>query len=243
MRTPERAREGGPEAELDRIIANLREASGTEALDSVNALDEAADENWLPQLKKLLAEDQDIVVREAAAIPIIRLEGLNALPQLLYANHLGEEEGHDNDTLAGLIVDLVERDPAPAAPLLREWICDPLDWRRSMAAWLWGFAARSVTAELLLTALDDPSPGVRAAAAGSLASFTGEEEVFAALVHACRDKDRAVRASAAGALGYYGDRRAMPALKKLRWDWSGQVRSIARHSIRLVEERGSTEMA
>src|SRR5438128_3315362 len=157
-------------SEWDRIISDLHESENVDrAVAACQALDQAADESWLPRLRRLLAESRDFFVREAAATPIARLEGLQALPQLLHALHLAEEEGHDNDGLGALISDLVWANPQQAAPMLHQMLCASSEQRRD-AAWLWGFAAEVVTPEPLLAALDDPSPRVRSAAAGSLGS-------------------------------------------------------------------------
>jgi HEAT repeat protein len=77
-------------SEWDRIIADLHdvEEDTDRAVATFEALDKAADESWLPRLHQLLAKGRDFFVREAAAVPIARLEGLRALPQLLYALQL-----------------------------------------------------------------------------------------------------------------------------------------------------------
>src|SRR5262245_30959652 len=113
-------------SDWDRIIADLHDVEDVDrAVAACEALDKAADESWLPRLHRLLAEGRDFFVREAAAAPIARLEGLRALPQLLHALHLGEQEGHDNDGLVCLITGLVSDNPEEAAPALRQMIRDP----------------------------------------------------------------------------------------------------------------------
>lgn len=226
-------------SDWERIVTDLHGAVDDvdRAVAAFQALNETADISWLPRLHCLLAEGRDFFVREAAAVPIARLEGLRALPQLLHALHIGLEEGHDHDGLVSTVTDLVSAKPAQAAPILLEMIRDPLDWRRANAAWLWGYAAETIAVEPLLAALNDPVHCVRSEAAGALSSFEDREEVFSALCHATRDTNKEVRNSAVSALGYYGDQRAVPLLKKLRRDWTTQVRSTAKYALRQLREQ------
>jgi HEAT repeat protein len=219
-------------SDQDRIVADLHDVADLDrAVAACDTLARAADESWLPRLHQLLATGRDFFVREAAAVPIARLEGLRALPQLLYALQRGEAEGHDNDGLASVVSDLVWANPAEAAPRLLQMIREPAERQRADAAWLWGFAAEALTPEPLLTLLSDPSPRVRSAAAGSLSSFPGREDVFAGLAHALEDPDEGVKRSAASALGYYGDRRAIPMLQGLLCVSSGSLRQVVEFAL------------
>lgn len=234
---PAPAAGGAAISEWDRILADLHDFEDIDrALRACEALDRGADEAWLPGLHRLLAEGRNFFVREAAAAPIARLEGLRALPQLLHALKLGEDEGHDNDGLAALIADLVWSGPEAAAPILRSMIGEPAGRRRQDAAWLWGFAARALVPEPLLPLLGDPDPRVRAAALGSLGSFKGREEVFAGLLAALDDPDEGVRATAAGSLGDHGDPRAIPSLRRLLSDPTETVRPVVEHALRRLEK-------
>src|SRR5688500_6164508 len=127
-------------SQWDCIIADLHDVENVDrAVAACEALDKAADESWLPRLHRLLALGRDFFVREAAAVPIARLQGLRALPRLLHALQRGEDEGHDNDGLTAVISDLVWANPEEAAPMLRRMIRGPGERQRSDAAWLWGF--------------------------------------------------------------------------------------------------------
>jgi HEAT repeat protein len=225
--------------EWDRIIADLHDVTDIDrAVGACEALNKEADESWLPRLHQLLANGRDFFVREAAAVPIARLEGLRALPQLLHALEIGEEEGHDNDGLSAVVTDLVWANPEEAALTLLRMICGPSERQRSDAAWLWGFAAKALTPEPLLALLSDPSPRVRSAAVGSLSSYTGQEDVFASLVQALEDSDERVRCSAASALGFYGDRRAMLPLRRLLADSPESVRRIVEYALQQLGKVG-----
>ena len=225
-------------SEWDRILADLHdvEEDTDRAVAACEALDKAADESWLPRLHQLLAKGRDFFVREAAAVPIARLEGLRALPQLLHALQLGEEEGHDNDGLGSVVSDLVWANPEEAAPVLLQMIRAPSGRHRSDSAWLWGYAARALTPEPLLALLSDPNPRVRSAAIGSLGSFRGREDVFARMVRALEDPEERVRCSAASALGFYGDRRAIPPLRHMLAESSDRVRYIVEYALQQLEK-------
>jgi bilin biosynthesis protein len=225
-------------SEWDRIIADLHhvEENTDRAVAAFEALDKVANESWLPRLYQLLAKGRDFFVREAAAVPIARLEGLRALPQLLDALQRGAEEGHDNDGLASVVSALVEANSGEAAPALARMIREPSEGRRSGAAWLWGFAAKALGPEPLFALLGDASPRVRSKAVGSLGGFQGREDVFGCLVRALNDPEESVRCAAASALGYYGDRRAVSPLRELQSDSSERVRYIAEYALRRLEK-------
>ena len=226
-------------SELDRIIADLHDVENVDrAVAACEALDKVADESWLPRLHQLLANGRDFFVREAAAVPIARLEGLRALPQLLHALQLGEDEGHDNDGLTAVVSDLVWANPEEAAPVLLRMIHGPSERQRSDAAWLWGFAANAVAPEPLLALLSDPSSRVRSAAVGSLGGFKRREDVFAGLVQGLADPDEQVQCSAASALGFYDDRRAIPPLRKLLSDSPESVQRIVEYALQQLGKVG-----
>jgi HEAT repeat protein len=219
-------------SEWDRIVADLHNILDVDrAVKACEALDKAADESWLPRLHLLMAKDKSFFVREAAAFPIARLEGLRALPKLLVALKLGEDDGHDNDGLVAVISDLVLAHPEEAAPILLRMIRSRSERERSDAAWLWGFAAEALTPDPLLKLLSDSSHRVRSSAIGSLPSFKGREEVYAGLVNALEDPDEEVRRSAASSLGYYGDRRAISPLRRLYYESPESVRRIIEYAI------------
>lgn len=223
--------------EWKRILADLHaEDDGPRAVAAYEALDKAADESRLPDLHRLLTDSDNFFVREAAAVPIARLEGLRALPDLLRAHQRGSQDGHDNDGLSTVIADLVAGAPQEAAPLLLSMLVDASEKTRSAAAWLLGFVSEVTSPEPLLVALGDPSSQVRADAAGSLASYGGRAGVFEGLVQTLdEDTDEDVRVSAASALGYLGDKRALPALRKAQADPAKQVRDFAQYAIDKLE--------
>lgn len=227
-------------SELDRIIADLHDVEDIDrAVAACRSLEGSADESWLPRLHDLLANGRDFFVREAAAYPIARLEGLQALPQLLHALHLGEEEGHDNDGLVALITDLVSANPEEAAPALFRLIHEPSEYQRSAGAWLWGFASKSLPLEPLLALLHDQNPRVRSAVVGSLVSYKNREAVFDCLVKSLEDPADGVKCTAASSLGYYGNRQAIDPLRRLLSNSDGALQRIVEYALEQLEKSPS----
>ena len=106
---------------------------------------------------------------------------------------------------------------------------------RAHAAWALGYVRPEITAEPLLTLLNDPVAPVRAAAAGSLSSFKNDQQVGEALLQALADSDEQVRISVAAALGYLGDKRAIQPLRDLLKASSGKTREIAQYALKLLD--------
>jgi len=223
--------------DFDRIIADLESGQDVDrAVAAAEQLDDAADETWLPRLHQLLAKGGDFFIREAAAVPIARLQGLQALPELLCALARGEEEGHDNDLLGSLISDLVWASPEEAAPLLRGMLSNTDNTRRAHAAWLWGFASAAVEPEPILRLLKDENASVRAAVCGSLATFRGRPAALEGLLTALDDVDGDVRLSAAASLGDFADTSAAPKLREVAaGDPSERVRDFASESLKKLK--------
>jgi hypothetical protein len=176
---------------LDQLLETLRHSDdGNELFAAFEAVDRVAREHDVPVLLHALAEEDNFYLREAVAAPLIRFRGLAVLQELLDAHELGLRERHDNDTLDSLIMDLVEKQPHEAAPMLLAMLNDRSSQRRQQGAWLLGFASDATNAEPLLRALKDRSSGVRSAAVGSLPMFAGQPPVFEGVVAAARDLGR-----------------------------------------------------
>ncbi len=216
-------------SDWERTVDDLRSSDIERAVQAIDVLDRIADATNVPDLYRLLRDD-DFFVREAAAVPLARIEGATALPALFEALDQGTLQGQDNDGLVATVSDLLEDNPRGAAPLLLRMISASAWKDREHAAWALGFLPPEVALQPLLTASRDESPQVRASAAGSLASFEGDS-VLAALLECLTDEDSQVRASAASSLGYLGDQRSVPVLRKALTDPDEAVREIAAEAI------------
>lgn len=195
------------------------------------ALAEVANETHTLELYRML-QDESFFIREAAAVPLARLEGIKALPALFQAFARGIQDGHDNDGLNATIADLLEAHQKEAAPILLKMLTKTDDEIRANAAWALGFVASEITAEPLIYALNnDESSKVRSEAAGSLGSFRGNPKVLDELVRAIKDKDEQVCISAISSLGYLGDKRGIPPLQEALKGSTERVREFARYSL------------
>jgi HEAT repeat protein len=195
------------------------------------ALAEVANETHTLELYKLL-QDESFFIREAAAVPLARLEGIKALPALFQAFTRGIQDGYDNDGLNATIADLLESHQKEATPILLKMLTETDDEIRANAAWALGFVASEITAEPLMYALNnDESSKVRSAAAGSLGSFSGNPKVVDELVKAIKDKDEQVRISVISSLGYLGDRRGIPPLQEVLKGSSERIGEFVRYAL------------
>ena len=167
-------------------------------------------------MRELLVTGRDFFVREAAAWPVARLDGLRSLPLLLTARRLGTAEGHDNDGLDTAIIEVVEGDCSGAVPVLLELSISAADVDREDAAWSLGFVHDHVPPDSLIELARVRMARVRSAALGALASYKGKEAVYSALITGLSDPSEDVAVSAASALGYFGDRRAQGAVLALQ---------------------------
>ena len=224
------------DATFEKIINDLRFGDG-DALQAIKKLEEIANESHLPQLQRLL-QDDDFFIRETAAGPYAQLMGVKALPLLLQAQIQGQADGHDNDGLDAVITELVEAHKTGVTSTLLEMLKNENSKTRAQAAWLLGFVASEINPTPLLEALHDASPEVRTEAVGALSSFAGQPNVFEALLDALNDQDEQVRVSIVNALGYLGDKRALTALQTGLQDSSERVRRMAAKAINQLKKPG-----
>ena len=214
-----------------KVIEDLRNEDDVELmLEAGDLIAAEADEDDLPRLYSLL-EDEDFFVRETVAEPLARLGGIKALPVLFHAMTRGTADGHDNDSLSFIIVELLEQEKKAVAPILLEMIESPKSKTRESAAWAFGFVAPEIPSSPLIRALRDEDAGVRAAAVGSLPSFKDDVHVFEALIIALSDDDEQVRISSISALGYLGDKHAIPNLQKFKKGFFSRTKHLAEEAL------------
>jgi HEAT repeat protein len=150
------------------------------------AIDELSNESKIPKLYELL-NHSEYIVREAAAYPLARIEGGKSLPHLLDALVRGEEDGHDNDSLASVVSDLLELNKKESADILTGIYKTEKGKLRAYAAWGFGFIVPEISSDFLIKSfIDEDNSEVRAALAGALGSFKDEEvriSIIYTLVH------------------------------------------------------------
>jgi len=214
--------------DLDRI---------DEAVAACGTLDRIADASRTSALYALL-DDEEFFVREAAATPLARLEGVRALPALFRAATRGELDGHDNDGLTATICDVLAAESRAAAPLLLEMLTSADAATRAHGAWALGFVVPHAPADRLIESLrSDGDARVRSCAAGSLSSFKLTAGVYEALTTALDDSDESVRTSAISALGYLGDRRAVEVLTLRSAGATVNERRMIAHALATLAKR------
>lgn len=213
-----------------QLIDDLRSDDENLIFNASETISKVADKSHIADLYYLL-QDASFIVREAVAIPLARLEGVNALPALFQALTRGFQEGYDNDGLSATIADLLEDHQAAAAPVLLSMLSSADNNVRDHAAWGLGFVASEVTADPLLLLLSDASVSVRSSAVGSLTSFENDPRVLDVLLGALQDSSEQVRISAASSLGYLGDQRAVEPMKTMLKRASRKYRPIVKDAL------------
>ena len=214
-----------------QIVADLRGDDLKRAGEAFKSLSEQADELWVPALYGLL-EDPNPFVRGAAAGPLTKLAGVEALPALFDALICIDQQELEDDILGHVVQELAEAHQPEAAVFLLEKLQDPSPQTRACAAWAMDMVVGQVPADPLIAALQDEDAGVRAAAAGALGAFRDTPGVVEALTQALQqDDDEQVRVSAAASLGELGDERAIPALQAVLWDPASRVRRFAAYAL------------
>jgi HEAT repeat protein len=198
-----------------QIIHDLRSTNVKRAVLACEKINTTADASRIAELYELLNDDS-YFVREAAAIPLARLKGIEALPSLFQAMTRGEEDEHDNDGLVATIAHLLESNQEKVTPLLLKMVEDRDKHVRLNAAWALGFVASQISPVPLFKLIDnDESFRVRSAATASLGSFKDFPEVFDRLVLLLQDPSLHVQVAAIAALGYLGDKRAISPLQEM----------------------------
>lgn len=219
------------------LIQDLRSEDIERAIDACEKISELADETNVAELY-LLLNDESFFVREAAASPLARLDGVRALPSLFQAHKRGSQDGHDNDGLTATIVELLEAKQEEVTPLLLNMVRSTDHETRQRAAWALGFVASQISPVLLFELIDnDVDFAVRAAATGALGSFRGNPQVFNKLLTLLQDPNLYVKVAAIAGLGYFGDKRAISPLRKCLKNANDTIRFSVQFAIERLMEK------
>lgn len=216
-----------------QLIQDLYSDNVDRAVRACEEISKTADETNITDLY-LLLEDDSFFIREAAAFPLARLEGVRALPALFRAYTRGIQDGHDNDGMNVTIGDLLEENQQAALPLLENMLLNEDKDVRANGAWALGFVAEQLSPAILLNLLEYESDlEVKLAAIGSLGSFNGYPQVVEKLIDLLGDVNEQVLIGAISSLGYLGDKRAIAPVKEvLQRTTNRRVREFVKFAIR-----------
>ncbi len=179
------------------------------AVDACAAVDVRADASRVADLYDRVLTGKDFFVREAAAVPLARLEGGRAFPALFAAILLGEAENHDNDGLTAVVWEVIDESPQECAVELRKELAAAEATHRRNAAWLFGhLPPKGISPEPLLNALADEDRETRLTAIRSLSVWLPDERVHTALGACARSEDATERELAAEAFASATERLA-----------------------------------
>src|SRR5258708_25763357 len=103
------------QTDWDNLIKDLRnvDISETKLRKALKTLKNKTDKDDVPRLYKLL-HDKEAFIREIAAVPLSRLEGVKILPKLLRAMIKGINESEDNDGLQATLNPMLREYPEEA---------------------------------------------------------------------------------------------------------------------------------
>ena len=167
---------------------------------------------------------------------------VEALPALLKA--MAQNLGDDQDSLAGMVVDLfhADREAARSAALVCAQSVDR-ELRR-VGVWALGFVGTQRDQALLVEAAADADPRIRSTAMGSI-SHTAESdpEVAEVLRAGSRDADPRVRISAIDKLGWHRTPSLIALIAPCARDPEPRVRTFVAHALGRIAEMPAAKRA
>ena len=191
------------------------------------ALIDSADLGLVPELEEHLETflaREDFYGRDVIGEVLAGIAGLGALPVLLRAS--ARDLGDDQDTFQTIICELLEHDPVRARPAVLDLVSADDVALRATGVWALDFIVSDEDLPRLLTALKDPHPRVRSAAAGPVGQLAERlPAAMEALAAALNDVDPQVRISVLSALGHTHATAAIPHVTRLVDDPDEKVRA------------------
>lgn len=158
---------------FQQILAKLDDNDdGDDWSKACDALMNEATEEWLPEIRAAFESAPDFVIREVLSAPLARLGGTEELLILLEGVRKGEEEGHDNDSLNGEILELVSEWPIESFAILQGLAASDVARHRGNAAWLLGCIDTKESFGILTRLIRDPDAAVVKSAIFSIAGQT-----------------------------------------------------------------------
>ncbi|TDC92932.1 HEAT repeat domain-containing protein [Actinomadura sp. 7K507] len=226
----------GPEEDrdLDDEFDKITELTG--------ALIDGADPALVPELEghlEAFLERGHFYGRDVIGEVLAGIAGLGALPVLLRAS--ARDLGDDQDTFQTVICELLEQEPARARPAVLALVGAEDAALRATGVWALDFIVSDDDLPRVASALRDPHPRVRSAAAGPAGRLARRlPEAMDAMAAALKDRDPDVRISVLSSLGHTESAAAVPHVIRLRNDPDRQVREWAAIALnQLPKQHGS----
>lgn len=157
--------------ELLDLIADDENDDIDSRIEAMKELKRIATQDELKQIYTKIEESDDFWVRELLCEVVAELDSVKSLPCLFKAFLKGKYEGHDNDTLTSIILDILELYPQDSEIYLIRTLRDKNPRLRSLAVWGCGFAKTQKCYEEVQKALNDKNEEVRDVARSTLKSL------------------------------------------------------------------------
>lgn len=190
------------------------------------AVIDSADLGLVPELEEHLEtylERKDFYGRDVIGEVLAGIAGVDALPALLRAS--ARDLGDDQDSFQTTIYELLDQDPVRARPAVLDLVEADDVALRATGVWAVDFIVSDEDLPRLLTALKDPHPRLRSAAAAPVGQLAERlPEAMEALAAALNDVDPRVRISVLSALGHTRATAAVPYVTRLTDDPDEEVR-------------------
>ncbi|MBI3482601.1 MAG: HEAT repeat domain-containing protein, partial [Bacteroidetes bacterium] len=161
------------------LISRLDNPNEIEAsIKAAKAISKVAGPEHVKELYSLL-QSPNFFVRETAAVPLTRLEGIKVLPHLFRAMEQGELDGHDNDSLTNTLIGLIESNKKKVTPLLLDMLKSSENGARADAVWALGFVTAQVEPSIFIDLVrNDKDAEIRSMAASALQSYSGGKKKY-----------------------------------------------------------------
>jgi len=156
------------------LLSQLDNPNNIDAsIKAARAISKVAGPENVKELYSLL-QSPSFFIRETAAVPLARLDGVNALPHLFRAMEQGELEGHDNDGLTDTLIGLIESNKKKVTPLLLDMLKSSENGARADAVWALGFVTSQVEPSIFIDIVrNDKDAEMRSLAVSALQSYPG----------------------------------------------------------------------
>ena len=177
----------------------------------------------------------DWYARDEIARLLYEICGVDALLALLKA--MARDLGDDQDSLAGMVVDLFGTDRVTARSAALDCAASAGSELRRIGVWALGFVGTPADQELIVGAAADMEPQIRSTAMGSISRTADRDPRVAEVLRAgtC-DPDPQVRVSAIDKLGWHRVPSLVPLIAACAEDPEPRVRTFVAHALGRITE-------